>query len=111
MRTLVLPLRVENSIRSGSICDALLVETPGERTFAIAKQNCGPGVVVTDDDARMAMRFAFHELKLVLEPGGAVALAAVLTGRYPANGKTVCCLLSGGNADPIAYGDIINAPQ
>ena len=108
-RSLSAGQRVENTIRSGSICDALLVETPGERTFAIAQQNCGPGVVVTDDDARMAMRFAFHELKLVLEPGGAVALAAVLSGKFPAANKTVCCLLSGGNADPAAYSEIINA--
>ncbi len=101
--------RVENKLRSGSICDALLVETPGERTFAIAQQNCGPGIVVSDDDARLAMQFAFHELKLVLEPGGAVALAAVLTGKFSAADKTVCCLLSGGNADPVAFSQIISA--
>ncbi len=100
--------RVLNELKSGSICDALLVETPGENTFAIAQQNCGAGLVVTDEEARDAMRFAFHELKLVLEPGGAVALAAVLSGKFSAAGKTVCCLLSGGNADPVAYSEIIS---
>ena len=100
--------RVANELKAGSICDALLVETPGETTFAVAQKNCGVGIVVTDEDARNAMRFAFQELKIVLEPGGAVALAAVLSGKYPAAGKTVCCLLSGGNADPKSFARIIN---
>lgn len=102
-RSLVAGERQKNTQRTGTICDALLVETPGELTFAIAERNCAPGLVVSDDEARAAMRFAFHELKLVLEPGGAVALAAVLSGKYPVAGKTVCCLLSGGNVDPALY--------
>ena len=100
--------RVANELKAASICDALLVETPGETTFAVAQKNCGTGIVVTDNDARDAMRFAFQELKIVLEPGGAVALAAVLSGKYPAAGKIVCCLLSGGNADPKFFSRIIN---
>ncbi len=107
-RSLAAGERCINDLKSGSICDALLVDTPGERTFAIASRLCGHGVVVTDDEARAAMRFAFHELKLVLEPGGAVALAAVLAGKFDVQGRTVACILSGGNVDPALFAETIS---
>lgn len=62
---------------------------------------------MTDDEAREAVRFAFRELKLVVEPGGAVALAAVLTGKLPVRGRTVAVVLSGGNVDPALFSEII----
>jgi threonine dehydratase len=98
-----------NDRTSGSICDALMSETPGRITLSIALENMAPGLTVTDDEARAAMRFAYHDLKMVLEPGGAVALAAVLHGKIPTQGRTVACILSGGNVDPADYARIITA--
>ena len=92
--------RERNAPGPNSICDALLVVTPGELTFAVNKSRLGPGLVVSDAEASAAVAFAFHELKLVVEPGGATALAAILSGRYPLSGKPVAVVLSGGNIDP-----------
>ena len=100
--------RIERNARmSGSICDALLSPSPGEITFALARAMLAGGLTVTDDEARAAVRFAFHELKLVLEPSGACALAAVLAGKLPVRGRVVACVLSGGNVDPALFAEII----
>lgn len=96
-----------NARMSGSICDALMAPSPGEITFAVAKQNLAGGLVVSDAEARAAMRFAFEELKVVAEPGGAVALAAVLCQRLPVKGRTIAVVLSGGNVDPRLFADVI----
>ncbi len=82
-----------------SICDALLAWTPGKLTFALNKDQVTAGLTVTDDEARAAMRYAFENLKLVIEPGGAVALVAVLAGQVPAHYGTVAVIASGGNVD------------
>ena len=101
--------RIEkNPTSSGSICDALMSPQPGKYTFAVARKTVAGGLVVTDDDARAAMRYAFEELKLVLEPGGAVALAAILTGKIASKGRTVAAVLSGGNVDPGQFASIIS---
>jgi threonine dehydratase len=97
-----------NERLSGSICDALMAETPGQLTLTIGKALMAGGVAVTDAEAAAAMRFAFEELKLVVEPGGAAGLAAILTGKVPAKGRAVAVVLSGGNADPAQYSRIIN---
>jgi threonine dehydratase len=99
--------REKNAALSGSICDALLAATPGKLTFEVAKRNLAGGLAVTDEEAKAAVRYAFEELKLVLEPGGAVALAAILAGKLPLKGKTVAAILSGGNIDPSLFAQII----
>ncbi len=98
-----------NEKLSGSICDALMSKTPGKFTFAVAKETVSGGYAVTDDEARAAMRFAFEELKLVLEPGGAAALAAILSGKVVSKGRVIAAMLSGGNVDPAMFAEIINA--
>lgn len=106
-RSLAAGERVRNASASGSIADALMASEPGRLTFAIGRRLFTGGLVVTDDDIREAMRFAFHELKQVVEPGGAAALAAVLAGRVPAKGRTVGVVLSGGNVDPEVFAGVI----
>jgi threonine dehydratase len=99
-RSLAAGLRVANPPGGRSICDALLVPTPGELTFELNRRLLAGGLAVGDEDALRAMSFAFRHLKLVVEPGGAVALAALLSGRFDARGRTVAIMLSGGNVDP-----------
>ncbi|MCA3573815.1 MAG: threonine/serine dehydratase [Aestuariivirga sp.] len=100
--------RIERNDRaSGSICDALMSPSPGELTFAINKRLLGPGLKVSDAEAAEAVRFGFEVLKLVLEPGGAVALAALLAGRIDAHGRTVGVIASGGNCDPDTFARIL----
>ena len=99
--------RERNARATGSICDALLCPTPGEITFEINRRLVGEGVAATDDEVRAAMRFAFSELKLVVEPGGAVALAALLACAVDVRGKTVAIVLSGGNVDAKLFAEII----
>ena len=106
-RSLVSGKRERNARMSGSICDALLAPTPGEITFDLAKRLLKGGLVVTDDEARAAVRFAFEELKLVVEPSGAVGLAAILSGKLPVKGRTIAAVLSGGSVDPARYAEII----
>jgi threonine dehydratase len=98
-RSLVAGTKQKNAKLSGSICDALLAPEPGDVTFPLAKQLLGPGLVVSDDEVLDAMEAAFREFKLVVEPGGAVALAAALTGKLPVKGRNVCVVCSGGNVD------------
>lgn len=98
-RSLVSGKKETNEKLSGSICDALLAPTPGDVTFPLAQQVLGPGLVVSDDEVLDAMEVAFREFKLVVEPGGAVALAAALTGKLPVKGRVVAVVCSGGNVD------------
>jgi threonine dehydratase len=93
-----------------SICDALLVPTPGELTFPINQRLLAGGVSVSDDQVRHAMAFAFRHLKLVAEPGGAIALAAVLGGMVNCESKTTIVVMSGGNVDPAMFADVIGQP-
>ncbi|MFN0264170.1 threonine/serine dehydratase [Tepidamorphus sp. 3E244] len=88
-----------NATTSGSLCDALLTPSPGETGFAINWKRLAGGLVVSDAQALSAVAWAFANLKLVLEPGGAVALAALLSGKIDVQGRTVLVVLSGGNVD------------
>ena len=98
--------RLRNDPGARSICDALQTETPGEMTFAINRELARDVLTVSDREVRAAMRVAFRTLKLVVEPGGAVALAAVLSGKLDCRGKTTVAILSGGNVDEALYAEI-----
>ena len=89
-----------------SICDALQAHTPGKLTFDIMKRLLSEGLTVSDDEVRAAMRFAFQNLKLVVEPGGAAALAALLAHKLDTAGKTTVVVVSGGNVDKELYAEI-----
>ncbi|MEM8852679.1 MAG: threonine/serine dehydratase [Pseudomonadota bacterium] len=106
-RSLEVGTRVENAVRTGSIADALLSPMPGEKTFPNIASHVAQGAAVSDDALRRAMAFAADELKLVLEPGGAIALAALLDGLVGVRGMTVVAVLSGGNVDKAAFADAI----
>lgn len=86
-----------------TLCDALLAPTPGELTFAINKSRIASGFAVSDDEVLEAMAIAFETLKLVIEPGGAVALAAALNGHIETAGRTIAVVVSGGNVDPAIF--------
>lgn len=98
-RSLATGTKQRNEKLSGSICDALLAPTPGDVTFPLAQKVLGQGLVVSDDEVLDAMELAFREFKLVVEPGGAVALAAALTGKLPVKNRAVAVVCSGGNVD------------
>jgi threonine dehydratase len=99
--------REVNARMSGTICDALMTATPGELTFPITRELIGQGVTVTDDEVAHAVRYAFEELKLVVEPGGAVGLAALLARKLDVQDKVVVGVLSGGNIDAELFGRLI----
>lgn len=92
--------RETNATKSGSICDALLSPSPGKMTFEINRGLVDEGLWASDQEVARAVAFAFRELKLVVEPGGAVGLAALLAGRFDARDRVVVVVLSGGNVDP-----------
>ena len=107
-RSLAAGHRVSITPPGPSLCDALLAPTPGEMTFAINQRLLSGAVQASDEEALAAMNFAFRHLKLVLEPGGAVALAALLQGRLPLDGGTALIIASGGNVDPEVYARAIS---
>ena len=90
---------VMNSMRDKSICDALLAEKPGNITFEINQKNLTAGISVSDRESLMAMHAAFKYFKIILEPGGAVALAAAITSKIDIREKNVLVIASGGNVD------------
>ena len=98
--------RVSVPTTQRSVCDALLVASPGKLTFDIMRKFVDAGLVVSDDEVKSAMRFAFRDLKLVVEPGGAAALAAVLAEKIDFEGKTTAVVLSGGNVDVELFSEI-----
>ncbi len=98
-RSLAAGTILANRSASGSICDALLSQSPGAIGFALNRRNLTGALVVSDDEALGAVAFAVRTLKLVLEPGGAVGLAALLGGGFDCHGKSVVVVLSGGNID------------
>jgi len=106
-RSLAEGRRVANEPGHSSICDAILTSEPGVVTFAVNRRRLAGVAVVSDAEAAAAVREAMMTLKLVVEPGGAVGLAALLSGKIPVSGRTVVVVLSGGNVDPAAYARIV----
>lgn len=100
--------RVTADVTRRTICDAIATPSPGELTFPILKKHVRAGAAVSEQDVKRAMVFAFTTLKLVVEPGGAAALAAVLSGKISTAGKTTVLTLSGGNVDPSLFGSILS---
>ncbi|MBL9072949.1 threonine/serine dehydratase [Tabrizicola sp.] len=100
-RSLASGRRERNPAPSGSICDAILTPSPGELTLPILSRLAGPGAVISDDQALQAMALAFTHLRIVLEPGGAAALAAALFGDDLPG--TVIAVATGGNVDPATF--------
>jgi len=106
-RSLEAGSRVANDPGHDSICDAILTAEPGIITFEINRKLLSGSVAVSDEATRAAMRDAARHLKLVVEPGGCVALAALSSGEIAVKGRTVVVVLSGGNADLGAYAEIL----
>jgi threonine dehydratase len=90
-----------------TLCDALMTPAPGAVTFAVNRRLMAAVLVVDEADVAEAVRFAFRQLRLVLEPSGAVALAALLAGKVADPGECLAVVLSGGNVDPAAFGRLI----
>jgi threonine dehydratase len=106
-RSLAAGQRLGNAPGARSLCDALLAPMPGELTFAINSRLLAGGLVVTDAEVTQAIRLAFRHLKLVVEPGGAVALAAALAGRLVTRDRTIGIVVSGGNVDPNLFAQLL----
>jgi len=99
--------REVNARMSGTICDALMTNTPGAITFEINRKLVGEGISASDAEVGRAVAFAFRELKLVVEPGGAIGLAALLAGKLDVKGKVVVGVLSGGNVDAELFHQLV----
>ena len=108
-RSLAAGERLANAPGAKSFCDALLAPVPGELTFQLHRRHLAGGLAVSDAEVARAMALAFSHLKVVVEPGGAVALAAVLSGRFDTRGRTVLVVLSGGNVDPGLFAGVLQA--
>jgi threonine dehydratase len=99
--------RVKASGGALSIADALMAPIPGEIVFEVARDLLAPGLTVSDAEIRVAVGFAAEKLKLLVEPGGAAALAALLAGRIEVKDRAVALVLSGGNAEFGAIAEMI----
>lgn len=108
-RSLAAGERRTNDPAATSVCDAILTPGPGALTLPILLRLAGPGLAVTDAEALDAMRLAFRHLRVVLEPGGAVSLAAALFHGHEVEGDAVICVATGGNVDPHLFARAIAA--
>ena len=107
-RSLTAGERQQNEGPITSICDAIVTPSPGELTFPVMNRLCGPGMTVSDHEALQAMAQIFLRLKLVAEPGGAVAMAAALYRKDQIEGDAVICTISGGNCDPAVFAQALD---
>lgn len=102
-RSLAAGERLRNEGDADSLCDAIMTPMPGEVTFPVNRRTLSHGLVVDDQAVLAAMACGFADLKVVIEPGGAVALAAGLFGAIPVAGQTLVVVASGGNVDPAVF--------
>ena len=111
-RSLAEGCRLSNDRASGSICDALLAPMPGVLPFEVLQRRAARGLSVSDDEVKEAMRIAFAHLRLILEPGGAAALAAALSAdfRSTLKNRVTIVIASGGNVDPHFFAEVITSP-
>lgn len=103
--------RLSNASRASSLCDAIVTPTPGVLTFPIQQRLSGPGIVVTEEEVLRAMALAFQRLKITIEPGGAVGLAAALFHSAEIEGDAVICIASGGNVDTEVFLRALHLPE
>ncbi|MBE7638318.1 pyridoxal-phosphate dependent enzyme [Sneathiella sp. P13V-1] len=106
-RSLELGERVANSGDHRSICDAIVTPMPGEITFPILQKHVSGGIYVSEEEVRSAVYSAYNLFKVVIEPGGAVALASILSGKVDISGKVAVAVGSGGNIDPELFASIL----
>ncbi len=98
-RSLEAGQRLANPKGRSTICDAIMTDIPGELTFSINRKRLSGILTVSDDDVRFAMKFAFNHFRIVIEPGAAVGLAAVLRKKIDIEGRTITVIATGGNMD------------
>ncbi len=104
--------KIESNVRrGGSLCDAIITQQPGDLTFPIMLKHCGPGIVVSEDECMHAVALAFDRLRIVVEPGGAAALAAVLFHPNEFTGDTVIAVATGGNVDAPVFAKALEMLQ
>ncbi|MEM6390233.1 MAG: threonine/serine dehydratase [Pseudomonadota bacterium] len=106
-RSLAEGARVANHGPEVGLCDAIITRMPGTLTFPILQRLCGPGLVVSDAETKAAMRAAYDRLRIVVEPGGAVALAAALYHGSEIDAPAVIATVSGGNVDPALFAAVL----
>lgn len=106
-RSLKAGTSVSNPSGRRTICDAIMTPTPNDVTFPVNHALLAGALVASDDEVRAAMRFAFEKYRIVVEPGAAVGIAAVLNGRIDIAGKTIVTVVTGGNVDPARYCNLI----
>ncbi len=100
--------RLANPKGRATICDAIMTAMPNALTFPVNHTLLAGGLIANDNEVRHAMRFAFEHFKIVVEPGAAVGLAAILQGRINTQGKTIATILTGGNIDPTRFSALID---
>lgn len=110
-RSLEAGSRVQNPVGQRTICDAIMTPTPGALTFPINLDLLAGGLVASDDEVCAAMLFAFEHFKIVIEPGAAVGLAAILSGHIDITGKTIATVVTGGNIDAARYGALLKEAE
>ncbi len=107
-RSLIAGERLTNKLGKRSFCDALLLEEPGRITFKTNKRLLTGGLVVNDAETAKAIKVAFEVYKIVIEPSGAIALAAILSGKINPEGKTIGIICTGGNIDADTFKDVLD---